>query len=151
MKERIFILVLIFMIVFVFQSSACEWISRLEALKLNLFFFDENYEIEKVPFYFETNNFSKEKIVKVIIEKILEGPQDSLLSFIPEGTTLNHVVFLGETIILDFSEELQSYGGGSFNVMKIRKQFESLYQLPFIKDIVFTVEGKGEIDGVLQP
>lgn len=140
------------MIVFVFQSSACEWISRLEALKLNLFFFDKNYEVKKVPFYFETNNFSREEIVEVLIEKILEGPSDnSLLSFIPKGTKLNHIVFLGKTVVLDFSEELQDYGGGSFNVMKIRRQFETLYQLPFIKDVVFTVEGKREIDGVLQP
>jgi len=62
------------------------------------------------------------------------------------------VILLGETIILDFSKELQDYGGGSFNVLHIREQFEkTLYQFSFVKNIIFLVNGKGEESGVLQP
>jgi spore germination protein GerM len=142
MRKGLVLLVTIFLFLFSSQAMACE---------VKLFFFNQEYEIVEVPFSIDMENLSKREIVKKVTEKLLQGPQDSLLTFIPEGTKLNYVVLLGGNVILDFSEELQSYGGGSFNVMKIRKQFDSLYQLPFIKEIIFTVEGKGEREGVLQP
>jgi len=151
MKKALIFLVLL--LVLLSSTSEALAISEDNIVELKIYFYDQEDYLIEVPYLIKMDGFSKVGIVKKAIKKLLEGPErDDLFSFIPKGTKLNYVILLGETIILDFSKELQDYGGGSFNVLHIREQFEkTLYQFSFVKNIIFLVNGKGEESGVLQP
>ena len=99
-----------------------------------------------------------EKAVRTTLEKLLKGPTEEererldLWTAIPEGTKVNTVRIENKTIFVDFSRELQNYGGGSLNVLCIRGQIEkTLKQFPSIEEVVITVEGRDDQNGVLQP
>jgi len=151
MKKALIFLVLL--LVLLSSTSEALAISEDNIAELKIYFYDQEDYLIEVSYLIKMDGFSKVGIVKKAIKKLLEGPErDDLFSFIPKGTKLNYVILLGETIILDFSKELQDYGGGSFNVLHIREQFEkTLYQFSFVKNIIFLVNGKGEESGVLQP
>jgi len=134
---------------------------RVDAIKINLYFLrsDKNcLIIELVAVECVIPNDIMEKAVQTVLEKLLDGPTKhemerlDLWTAIPEGTKVNTIKINGKTISVDFSKELQNYGGGSLNAICIRGQIEkTLEQFPSIEEIVITVEGRDEKDGVLQP
>jgi spore germination protein GerM len=146
MKKMLFFLILLTFLL-VSEGAICN------GIEANVYFFNQEDSLVGVSHLIEMKNFCNAEIIRKVVNLLLEGPrEDNLFSFIPEKTKLNRVILIGKTVILDFSKELQGYGGGSFNVMHIREQFEkTIFQFSFIKNIIFTVEGKGEYDGVLQP
>ncbi len=152
-KGLIFLILLLILFLFALEGLAYNWVVEADAVELKIYFFNQEDCLTKISYLIKVDGFSKTEVVRKAVEKLLRGPEsDNLFSFIPEGTKLNYVILLGETIILDFSKELQDYGGGSFNAIHIRQQFEeTLYQFPFIKNIIFLVNGEGEESGVLQP
>lgn len=101
-----------------------------------------------------------EELVRTTLEKLLEGPSKQekekldLWTVIPKEVNINTVKldWNSKTIHIDFSEQLQNYGGGSFNALYIREQIErTLREFPSIEEVVITVEEEGEKDGILQP
>ncbi len=109
-----------------------------------------DYKLEKV----ENSIPYTRAVARAAIEKLLGGPETSSLSTaIPRGTKLNSIWIKEGVIHVDFSEELQNYTPGSANEVRaiwdqIRK---TLKQFRTVKEVVITVEGKTESEGVLQP
>ncbi len=114
-----------------------------------------DYKLEKVE---STIPYTR-AVARAAIEKLLEGPTDtemkrlSLSTVIPRGTKLNSIWIEEGVIYVDFSEELQNYTPGSANeVRAIWDQIvRTLKQFRTVRRIVITVEGKTELEGVLQP
>ena len=119
---------------------------------------DDNFNVIEPVAVKRTVNLHS--VIQHAIEKLLEGPSDherkryDLRTAIPEGTKLNNLwidIYRGICYV-DFSKELQNYGGGSMNAICIRTQIEkTLKQFKVVKKVIITVEGKGEAEGVLQP
>ena len=156
----------LFLIIFCIQSRALadfSYFERVDAIKVNLYFLrsDENcLIIELVPVECVIENNMTEKAVRSTLEKLLKGPTEeekerlNLWTSIPEGVKVNNVRVDkdSKTVFIDFSKELQNYGGGSLSVLCIRGQIEeTLKQFREIEEVVITVQGKGEEDGILQP
>jgi|AntAceMinimDraft_15_1070371.scaffolds.fasta_scaffold233746_1 spore germination protein GerM len=150
MKKKLFFLVfLVFLFLFVLGGTV---INGATTLEVEIYFFDQEDSLVSVPCLIEIRDSYNAEIIRKTINILLKGAKEPLFSFIPKGTRLNHVVLIGKSVILDFSKELQNYGGGSFNVLHIREQFEkTLYQFSFIENVIFFVNGEGEKSGVLQP
>lgn len=144
---------------YAFANSSC--FGKTDAIKVKIYFLRSDERcliIELVPIECIVENNVVEKLVKTVLEKLLKGPTEQekerldLWTSIPKGVKVNNVRIDKETVFIDFSEEFQSYGGGSLNVLCIRRQIEkTLKQFPSIKEVAITVEGKGEKDGILQP
>ena len=106
---------------------------------------------------------------QIAILKLLEGPTEeerkrlSLDTAIPRGTRLDSIWIEEGVIYVDFSKELQNYGGGSAMCLAIRAQIERTIiesskelhkidkEFQTVKEVIITVEGKGEREGILQP
>lgn len=70
---------------------------------------------------------------------------------IPTGTKLLSLEIRDGIAYVNFSKELQNYGGGSCNVNAIRAQIEStLKQFPTVDSVVISVESLSQ-EEVLQP
>jgi len=141
--------------------ASSSYFGKVDAIKVNLYYLRSDefcLIIELVPIECVIQNDVVGKAARTILEKLLEGPTEQererldLWTAIPEGTKVNSVRIENKTVFVDFSKELQNYGGGSLNAICIRGQIEkTLEQFPSIKEVVITVEGKSEKDGVLQP
>lgn len=151
-KGLIFLILLLILFSFTLEGLAYGWPAEADAVELKIYFFDQEDSLIEIPYLVELKNLSKAEIIRKTVNLLLEGPREPLFSFIPKGTKLNHIILIGKTIVLDFSKELQDYGGGSYNVLHIKEQLEkTIFQFSFIENIIFVVEGKGEKEGVLQP
>jgi len=166
LRRRIFLILALFLIIFCIQSRPLadfSYFERVDAIKVNLYFLrsDENcLKTELVEVECIIENDIVEKAVRTTLEKLLKGPTEEekerldLWTAIPEGVIINTVrlEMNTKTIFVDFSKELQNYGGGSYAVICIRGQIEkTLKNFPEIDEVIITVEGKDEKDGVLQP
>ena len=163
--RKIGILVLIFLLLISTQTLANskEYLEKANLMEVEIYFIrldEKATEIEFVPVMCLTKKSDDiEKIIKSAIITLLHGLENErkelkLETFIPEGTRLRKLKLDKDKgiVFIDFSEELQSYGGGSMNVICIRGQIEkTLMQFQIVKQIIITVEGKDEKDGVLQP
>ncbi|MFH1713296.1 MAG: GerMN domain-containing protein [Candidatus Jacksonbacteria bacterium] len=88
------------------------------------------------------------------INEMLKGPTveeaEITSNNIPKNTKLLSLKIENSTAYVDFSQELQNYGGGSCNVSAIRAQIEStLKQFPTVDKVIISVEGQTE--NILQP
>lgn len=168
MRRRIFLILFLFLIMFCVQGRALADLSHSEevdVILVKLYFLRSNEnctrtELIPVECVVE-NNIIIEKVIRSIIEKLLKGPTEEererldLWSVIPEGVKINNILVDKEakTIYIDFSKEMNNYGGGSYPAIYIRLILEmTLFEeFPSIEEVVITVEGKDERDGVLQP
>jgi spore germination protein GerM len=118
---------------------------------LYLWELNDDFEIKKVPI--EIYDGTPEEILESTIRRMLKGPQcKGLYSFFPEGTRLKNLEIRDGILYLDFTEELQNYGGGSYNVLHIRQQLEeTIFQFSGVRGYRVTAGGKTEEEGVLQP
>ena len=163
--KKIGVLVLIFLLLISTQALAsseeCLKKANLREVKIYFVRLDEKaIEIEFIPLICLTKKSNDiEKIIKSAIITLLYGLEDKrkelgLETFIPKGTRLIKIELDKDKgiVSVDFSKELQSYGGGTLNVRLIKGQIEmTLMQFKIVKQIIITVEGKDEKDGVLQP
>jgi len=157
----VFVLLMIIYTPKSFALASSSYFGKADAIKVNLYFLRSDEKcliIELVPIECVIENDVVEKAVRTTLEKLFKGPTEEekerldLWTAIPEGTKVNTVRKVNKTIFVDFSGELQNYGGGSLNVLCIRGQIEkTLEQFPSIEEIVITVDGKSEMDGILQP
>jgi spore germination protein GerM len=148
------LLIVLFLFIYAYTSEAKEnpyFNLKKRVVSLCFWELNDDFEIKKIPV--EIYDGSLEKVLESAMIKMLKGPKcESLYSFIPEGTRLNSLEIKNSVAYLDFTEELQNYGGGSYNVLHIKKQLEeTISQFPGIKNYCVTVEGKTEKEGVLQP
>jgi spore germination protein GerM len=161
--KKIGILVLIFLVLISAETLADSYLEKANLMEIEIYFIrlnDETPEIEFIPIRYITPKGEIEKIIRSVIITLLQGltkderEKLNLETFIPEGTKLRKLEIDKDKgiVFIDFSKELQSYGGGSMNVICIRGQIErTVEQFPFVKQIIITVEGRSEEDGVLQP
>jgi spore germination protein GerM len=142
--------------------ASSSYFGKADALKAKIYFLrsDERcLSIELVPVECVIeNDVVVEKVVRAVLQKLLKGPTEEererldLWTAIPENVKVNSVRIENKTVFVDFSKELQNYGGGSLNAICIRGQIEkTLREFPSIEEIVITVEGKSEENGILQP
>jgi spore germination protein GerM len=147
------LLIVLFFFIYAYTSEAKENpYFNLEKRIVYLCFWklNDDFEIKKIPI--KVYDGTLEEVLESIIIKMLKGPSEGLYSFVPEGTRLKNLEIRDGILYLDFTEEFQDYGGGSYNVLHIREQIEkTIFQFPGIKNYCVTVEGKTEKDGVLQP
>ena len=165
-KPILFLIFFTLLIIFCTQDCAfanSSYFGRVDAKRINLFFLrsDKNcliIELVAVESIISNNIIEIEKVVQAVLEKLLDGPIEQemerldLWTAIPENVKINTIRIDDKTVLVDFSKELQNYGGGSLNAICIRGQIEkTLKELPSIEEVVITVEGRDEKDGVLQP
>lgn len=115
-------------------------------------------DVEFVPVERIVKNDAVEKLIRTVLKKLFEGPKKEererpgLWTAIPDGVKVNSVEVNDGVAHIDLSKELQKYGGGSLSALCIERQIrDTIEKFPSIKEVVITVEGKGEKDGILQP
>ena len=164
MTRRVFLILFLFLIIFCVQGQVLadlSYFEEVDAIWVKLYFLrsDEGCKrTELIPVECVIENNVVEKAVRTVLEKLLNGPTEQekerldLWTAIPENVKINTVRIDDKTVFVDFSKELQNYGGGSLNAICIRGQIEkTLKNFPEIDEVVITVEGRDEQDGVLQP
>lgn len=164
MRRGIFLILFLFLIIFCVQGQVLadlSYFEEVDAIWVKLYFLrsDEGCKrTELIPVECVIENNVVEKAVRTVLEKLLNGPTEQekerldLWTAIPENVKINTVRIDDKTVFVDFSKELQNYGGGSLNAICIRGQIEkTLKNFPEIDEVVITVEGRDEQDGVLQP
>lgn len=167
MRRRIFLILFLFLIIFCVQGRALADLSYSEKVDTRLvklyFLRSSEYCIktELIPVECVVeDNIIMEKVVRSVMEKLLKGPTEEererldLWTVIPKGVKINdiHIDEKTKTVYIDFSKEMNAHGGGSYPAIYIRLMVEmTLEKLPSIEEVVITVEGKDERDGVLQP
>lgn len=167
MRRRIFLILFLFLIIFCVQGRVLADLShseKVDVILAKLFYLRSSeycIKTELIPVECVVeNNIIIEKVVRSIMEKLLKGPTEEererldLWTVIPEGVKINNIYVEEETktVFIDFSKEMNAHGGGSYPAIYIRLMVEmTLEELPSIEEVVITVEGKDERDGVLQP
>jgi len=165
-KSILFFIFLVLLMTFCTQChtfASSSYFGKIDTIKVKIYFLRSDeccLAIELVPIECIVENNMVEKLVRTVLEKLLKGPTEQemerldIWTSIPKGVKVNNVRIDkdSKTVFVDFSEELQNYGGGSLSVLCIREQIErTLMEFPSIGEVVITVEGKNEKDGVLQP
>lgn len=122
--------------------------------KVILYFSDEE-GMYLVPVEYEIELNSEEQIEKIVLDLLINGPEDSnLRRTIPEGTKVKNVYTNEGVCYVDFSEEFVSKhtGGSTGETMTIYSIVNSLSELNNINKVQFLIEGsvreeyKGHID-----
>ncbi len=159
--KRIIFLGMIFLIIFGNLALADNsYFGKVSTAEIKLYFLRSDRNCERIELVPVKCVVPLKGVVQSAIEKLLEGPTEQerkrldLYTAIPKGVKLNRlqIDLTTGTVYVDFSKELQNYGGGSLNAICIRTQIEeTLKQFTVVKKVVITVEGKGEAEGVLQP
>lgn len=127
-----------------------------EATKVNIEYEDEfetayvyfprlpDIELSKCEINIKSSLSNKEKI-EVVVEKLIEGPQDkNLLPVIPTGSKLNSVDIIDDTVYLDFSKEfVDNHPGGSLGEYNtIYSIVDSVMGVSGLKNVSFTIDGQ---------
>jgi len=103
------------------------------------------------------NDIVVEKVVRRTLEKLFRGPTEQererldLWTALPKNIKINSIRIEDKTIFLDLSKEFNLYGGGATNVICMIEQFKKTLEQFSIEEVVITVEGKDQENGVLQP
>lgn len=121
---------------------------------VSLFFVDEGDGDTCVASGYEKRTFAKTtQISELAMTELLKGSQKKMRTEIPDGTTLSQIVIEDGVAKVNFNSENESrWSGGSCHVGLIRSQItQTLMQIEGVTDVVITVNGKGDADGILQP
>lgn len=95
-------------------------------------------------------------VARAALEEMLAGPtllegQAGYFTSMNDGVKIQKLNIANGTAFVDFDETLEAQVGGSCRVLAIRAQIkETLKQFPTVKNVVLTVNGRGE-DIILQP
>ncbi|PKM51052.1 MAG: hypothetical protein CVV02_08965 [Firmicutes bacterium HGW-Firmicutes-7] len=122
--------------------------------KVTLYFSDEE-GMHLVPVEYEVNLNAEEQIEKIVLDLLINGPEDNTLRrTIPEGTKVKNVYTNEGVCYVDFNEEFvtKHTGGSTGETMTIYSIVNSLTELNNINKVQFLIEGsvraeyKGHID-----
>ncbi len=90
-------------------------------------------------------NATKERLIQVIVEELIKGPQDPALEpSIPAGAKVNTVVINGDRATIDFSDEIvtQNPGGAAGEDMTLTSLVNTVTEVEGIREVVLTVNGQ---------
>ena len=121
---------------------------------VSLFFVDEGDGDTCVASGYEKRTFAKtSQIAELAVTELLKGSQKKMRTEIPDDTTLGTVVIENGVAKVNFNTANEArWSGGSCHVALIRSQIvQTLMQLDGLTDVVITVNGKTEADGILAP
>jgi len=134
-----------------------KYFTKIKTITIKLYFVrcgsttQELVEVESIAPYTKS-------VGQIAILKLLEGPTEEerkrldIDTAIPRGTRLNSIRIENGIIHVNFSKELQDYGGGSATCLAIRAQIEkTLKQFHTVKEVIITVEGEEKPEEILQP
>ncbi|MFA5104715.1 MAG: GerMN domain-containing protein [Candidatus Margulisiibacteriota bacterium] len=122
-------------------------------------FFTAEKQPSKVSIYFFKNDLfapvvravpQKANPLFFAAEELLRGPSDKerksgYFTEIPIGTKLRHIHRQKDTVIADFSKELEEYGGGAARVQGLLAQIVyTLTDISGAKNVQILVEGRTE-------
>lgn len=131
-----------------------------ETMEIKVYFVDTQMMIEGIADYKDmvksvTRTIPKtQAVARAAIEELLKGPLNeeraTYSSSIPKGVKINSLRIEKGTAYIDFSEELQAYGGGSAAAITIEWQIKkTLMQFPTVDEVIISIEGRTE--DILQP
>jgi germination protein M len=121
--------------------------SQLGSKEVTLYFADDqalNVVAEKRNINIE-ENAPNERLIQVIIEELIKGPQNtSLEPTIPAEARVNSVKVNGDRATIDFSQEIvtQNPGGAAGEDMTLTSLANSITEVEGIRAVVLTVNGK---------
>lgn len=118
-----------------------------EIMEVTLYFSDDQamYVVPESREMTVPQGASREYIIKSVIELLIEGPkQKGHFRAIPEGTRVKSVVIEGDTVTVDFSEELRRAHGAAGEAMVLNSLVNTLTEFDYIKKVFFTIEGQVE-------
>lgn len=144
-----------------YALASSSYFRKVDARKVDLYFprSDEKclmIELVLVECIVE-NDIVVEKVVRRTLEKLFRGPTEQererldLWTALPKNIKINSIRIEDKTIFLDLSKEFNLYGGGATNVICMIEQFKKTLEQFSIEEVVITVEGKDQENGVLQP
>jgi len=90
---------------------------------------------------------SVEKKIEVLIENLLIGPTEKeerigISTTLPEGVKLHKVERNGDTVYIDFSEEIEQGGGTSLMETRLAQIVFTATQFPDVKKVKLLIDGK---------
>jgi germination protein M len=88
---------------------------------------------------------AREDILRIVLEELIKGPQrQELFKTIPAEVTVRSVNIVGETVSIDFSEEMHTrhWGGAAGESMTINSIVNTLTEFEGIELVKMTVAGK---------
>lgn len=119
----------------------------IEGKEVTLYFADDqamNVVAEKRTVNIE-QNATKEKLIKVLIEELIKGPErEDLGNVIPAEAKVNSVVVSGERVTIDFSEEMytkHSHGAAGED-MTLTSIANTVTEVPGITEVVLSLNGE---------
>lgn len=97
-----------------------------------------------------------QSVATATLNELIKGPtteegKKGYFSSIPDGTKVNSVKMLGDTLYIDFNEVAAGGGGSCGQALKGNSINTTLRQFSTIKNIEMTINGKGETADLFQP
>ncbi len=118
-----------------------------ETMEVTLYFSDDQamYVVPETRKMTVPQDASREYIITSVIELLVEGPkQKGHFRTIPEGTRVKSVEIEGDTVTVDFSEELRGAHGATGEAMALNSLVNTLTEFDYIERVFFTIEGQVE-------
>lgn len=135
----------VFFVLAVAAASVVFFTSDIQPSKAKIFFFKNGAFIPVARFVPQGANpmfFAAEELLRGPSEKELKN---GFFTEIPLGTKLRHIHRQKQTIIADFSKELEEYGGGAARVQGLLAQIVyTLTEISGASSVQILVEGKTE-------
>lgn len=121
--------------------------NKLGSKEVTLYFADDQalYVVAEKRNINIEENATKERLIQVIIEELIKGPQNtSLGATIPAETRVNTVKINGDRATIDFSEEIvtKNSGGAAGEDMTLTSLANSITEVEGIREVVLTVNGQ---------
>lgn len=116
-----------------------------ETMEITLYFSDDQalYVVPEVRELTVPKDASREEIIASVVGLLEGGPnEEGHFPTIPEGTKVISVEIEGDTVTVDFSEELSGAHGATGEAMALNSLVNTLTEFEYIDKVLFTIEGK---------
>ena len=122
-------------------------LGQMENREVTLYFADDQamYVVAEKRNINMEQNASKDKLIKVLIEEMIKGPENTdLYPTIPKEARVNSVVVVGERVTIDFSEEMNTKHshGAAGERMTLTSIANTLTEIAEIREVVLLLNGK---------
>ena len=114
-------------------------------MQVTLYFADDQamYMVPEVRELTVPKDASREEIIASVVGLLIEGPeQEGLFPTLPKGTKVRSVEIEGDTVTVDFSEELSGAHGATGEAMALNSLVNTLTEFDYIEKVFFTIEGE---------
>lgn len=117
-------------------------VCMVEASEVCKIYYLDIYDNDKLVFkeYIFLEKFMLDIKIKEVLDEVIKDRET--IKYIPDGTSILNTYLLSNNLFINFSNEIENYGGTYYENNMIRQFLHTIFQYEGINTVTFMIDGK---------